>query len=1081
MPAGSPFHSRSALIVLALSPFGLAVLSGADPSATPTAALFDDEVLADNVLRVTERFATRPGSQRFDDLARWVLPSGTRSTFRMNAAFAQTDPPPNLHGESSRHAVDGIVSPVFELIRVAEETGLLSQLRDSVSHITDPVQPHERRAKLALLFMIHIAMEDSDAATTAANDLAELVRTRGDNRNGRWWPETLALAWGIRFAGDMVDLTDLTSSIYDLQIAQSQWSGSTAWDSFVLSCFAQIRQRREIPERPADSQTNFFQNWIPADVVTAESRGTGCPRAVWRPEGTAVHKLCGHNNDYLYLPIPLTGNFELQCDVTSFNYRETQMSYAGLFASHNWRLSEAEVGGIRRMQMVPLDPPMTYPDDWLSCRIVVRDGRCTHYINGREFWRRTLAADRFPWVALRGYRLTHGSIRNFTVSGSPVIPESVNMIVGDDLTGWFSYFDAPVDEHGDDRSWISVPGIDGKPEVVHKKRPHLSGTDAESLLLYHRPMIEDSVIEYEFFYAPGKTLAHPALDRLAFLLTPDGVQTHWVTDGIFQRELLSPDNRTDELHNSRGPAMMPLKSDAWNGVRISVSGDVLRLTLNGTDVFERQIEASNGRQFGLFHYADRTDVRVRNIRWTGDWIRSVKSPSFPKSVRSEVTEIERATAALPQSFQHDFRNSQLPETGFTKRGQTIIAAKEGLVTKVASNGGWAQADVPVRLKVGGDFDLRATYVSFRHSETGTSGIQLMATLEGTAQEIRLARTRVPTGRQEFKMENVLIDRDGNRQSASRVSVCEATSGTLRLVRLGKTLYYLAADDDSRVFRLLGTDDAGTEDLRVGDTSVSMLADLNGSAEVLWTDLSIRAERLSGMALLDVEAEVDQLNQQRDKLPVFFVQDFERTAPNFGILYRSNEVMPWNETDGGLKIAAPGADTWRSSGIGIRQPIPGDFDIAVEFDSPNLATPAADMQTALLLQVRLTGATQSQLTSQLCVESAGVLEAESYTRVLKADGSHQYGGGERLVVPSASALRIIRHGRRFTMLVRPNDSKRYRIIAMAENGDSAVALAQVMLHTGGAGRQSSVLLKKLIVHADGNDPGRKRPVSAGEQN
>ena len=50
-----------------------------------------------------------------------------------------------------------------------------------------------------------------------------------------------------------------------------------------------------------------------------------------------------------------------------------------------------------------------------------------------------------------------------------------------------------------------------------------------------------------------------------------------------------------------------------------MAGDTLKLALNGTEVYERAIEPTNQRFFGLFHYTDRTEARVRGLTMTGDW------------------------------------------------------------------------------------------------------------------------------------------------------------------------------------------------------------------------------------------------------------------------------------------------------------------------------------------------------------------------------------------------------------------------------------------------------------------------------
>ena len=107
------------------------------------------------------------------------------------------------------------------------------------------------------------------------------------------------------------------------------------------------------------------------------------------------------------------------------------------------------------------------------------------------------------------------------------------------------------------------------------------GSQTESVLHYHRPLAEDGEIEYEFFYsspdtrsrtressdqpaidrslttsATGQSLivVHPALDRLTFLLRPDGVALHWMTDGQFDSTGAQPGNVVIEQENRRvGP------------------------------------------------------------------------------------------------------------------------------------------------------------------------------------------------------------------------------------------------------------------------------------------------------------------------------------------------------------------------------------------------------------------------------------------------------------------------------------------------------------------------------------------------
>ena len=82
-------------------------------------------------------------------------------------------------------------------------------------------------------------------------------------------------------------------------------------------------------------------------------------------------------------------------------------------------------------------------------------------------------------------------------------------------------------------------------------------------------MVEDGVLEYEFYYVPGKTLVHPALDRLAFLLDPEGVKVHWLTDGLYDRTGLSPANVAVEAKTGAARGV-PLKANAWNRMSVAL-------------------------------------------------------------------------------------------------------------------------------------------------------------------------------------------------------------------------------------------------------------------------------------------------------------------------------------------------------------------------------------------------------------------------------------------------------------------------------------------------------------------------------
>ncbi len=67
------------------------------------------------------------------------------------------------------------------------------------------------------------------------------------------------------------------------------------------------------------------------------------------------------------------------------------------------------------------------------------------------------------------------------------------------------------------------------------------------------------------------------------------------------------------------------------------------------------------------------------------------------------------------------------------------------------------------------------------------------------------------------------------------------------------------------------------------------------------------------------------------------------------------------------------------------------------------------------------------------------------------------------------------------IVRNADSGADRIIAQAELSDTPISRARRLLDTGGANRQSEILLKKLETHATEYSPDTQSPVVPKREN
>jgi hypothetical protein len=67
---------------------------------------------------------------------------------------------------------------------------------------------------------------------------------------------------------------------------------------------------------------------------------------------------------------------------------------------------------------------------------------------------------------------------------------------------------------------------------------------------------------------------------------------------------------------------------------LTLNGDKVTLYLNGVAIYERTLEPSNRRIFGLFHDADQTEARVRGARYQGHWPRTLPRPGELLTARS---------------------------------------------------------------------------------------------------------------------------------------------------------------------------------------------------------------------------------------------------------------------------------------------------------------------------------------------------------------------------------------------------------------------------------------------------------------
>ena len=571
------------------------------------------------------------------------------------------------------------------------------------------------------------------------------------------------------------------------------------------------------------------------------------PQNSWAVGNRYVEKQAPHDRDLLFYQIPLTGNFDVECDVACGSPYNTGLMFAGVHHAFQG-LSAIERGDLRTIGKQTLDRPLSHHESWARMRMSVRDGVCTTWYNGLKIDERRLSAHHVPWLAIHSLGRHHSAVRDVRITGSPVVPERVLLCAEPELSGWYGYYGEQPGLPGKYAAWNF---LEGSPEggISGTHQPQLAGSFKESLLSYHRPLLEDGVVEYDFYYVPGKVVAHPALDRLAFLLEPDGVRLHGITDREYDRFHNDPANSYVDESARRGPAQLPLVPDEWNQMQFSLKGDIVQLVLNEELIYEHKLDISSQRTFGLFHYADQTELRVRNVSLQGEWSRSVPELANQELADPLMVELDRSRDALAASFSHRFAADGPPSEYFkvmdSPFGQAVSTVT-GLSTSITSESAWTSISLAPLFSLQGDFDVEVAFENMQPSEAGQAGLIFSVELgDAERSQHRAMRMNELNGRQRVHASQSELRRDGSRTyQASNTVTCEAFSGRLRMARRDRRIYYLFAENDSSVFRLVDTIDASDESTVPNGLMIRAMSTQQGRTSVTWKNISLRAEQMT---------------------------------------------------------------------------------------------------------------------------------------------------------------------------------------------------------------------------------------------
>jgi tetratricopeptide (TPR) repeat protein len=739
---------------------------------------------------------------RFTLLSEWVLPSPTHTAVRIRCDSVAADDELGINNPLQ------LVSPAYDLVDIAAKLNRLDELRTAATAAPADGN-YQTYSRLGMLALIELAAGNFDAANRHIDEFAKFVPNINAHPHYQRLPILTVGARAIlhpesRFHGYRI-LRDLGERI--------QSGRSTDWQFDQVARTLRGTAELLIADPTAldrIGQGPSSKNWFPVTHSRAMLHSGGVPRAHWEEIPGGFRQFAGHWDEFMYYRIPLTGNFQVDAEVSSFGWREARLMYGGQWVGPNYTRKHLEAGGVTHSYKGKnVEQPLQQLEGWFPYRLVVKDGQAKVFVSGQEIREFKLAKDHDPWLGFALKRHAYGSFRNVRITGQPEVPATLNISRRLRGTWVATYFDEQINN----QQWH----MDG--DVIVGSQRTDQGAWRESLLQYHRPLIEDCELSYEFLVGENTAPAHrvyPTLGRTAFILSKNGVQIHKLTGAQYETTGLTPDN----LRPAPGfkQEAIPLKHGDWNSCTIRIAGDMLALSLNGKEIGQHSIEPDNSRVVGLFHWMDRSEARARNISLKGGWPTSVPSVEQQELVARK-NGFSTGTK-LPEKLSLDFTDAKTYAAEFRPQGadpkKYIKQSDAGVALTIDGQAGaWKNSAVALRQGLKGDFDITLSFadVKFEKGPKGSTVAGLaIAFPSAMNRTVRIARLLDQDGKHYFATGCGFIGCEKRQYHSMKVEN-DCSSGRVRLLRRNGMVYAFGAAGDSEDWVLVDQQAVGTGDVK----------------------------------------------------------------------------------------------------------------------------------------------------------------------------------------------------------------------------------------------------------------------------
>ncbi len=576
---------------------------------------------------------------QYDRLYQWTMPNKTRRSVRVLTSPVPHHAPPETFARvlrerpretsfevSSMGGIRGLFCSGWKLVALAEKRGRLDRLTVELEELNRQNVPDAD----VLLLLAKIARRQADGKVIRS-DLPKTIERISQTAPAGMTPGQVLHPSLLALGAALLHHQELTADGEAILLSlRDKANKLPAYRirAFLHAAHAVALQRAHGTSDASFLYDNRFEHWIPVSLDMAHTSAGGTTAGMWIAHEDHILHLTGAYNDILFFRYPLAGEFEFAAEVqaTSGSVTDASLAHGGLFFQSLGRSRDLTVWDADMLTIAKKPCPFAREETdstFNRVAVVSSSGGSQYTINRHPMWFDGEESAASPFVGFRYYGNHRSLIRNFELTGSPVIPRQVILSSGTQLRGWQSQFfnESKRSAYPNHSVPISYDWSLDDGEIRAKKDE--TENARQSLLRYQRPILEDESVRYEFYYAPGETEVHPALGRMTFLIEPGGVRIHWITDGERDWTGLPEDNATLEPLNRRGPRALPLKKADWNTVEVARADNKITLVLNGETIYERALDFAGNTHFGLFRDPSRTSVRVRNVILTGDWPETV--------------------------------------------------------------------------------------------------------------------------------------------------------------------------------------------------------------------------------------------------------------------------------------------------------------------------------------------------------------------------------------------------------------------------------------------------------------------------